>query len=131
MMAIQHLNVGIALLLLLAIGCSNGELSPPKETPAATQSEVKDGVEMDQSVQLIMEAAGIEQDGAQGAAETLAELGVSELCKAELVSAKRGTVIRVVNSEDEVYYLGFGGLGYLEVVRKDSTDGEILYAPEE
>ena len=32
-------------------------------------------------------------------------------------------------NREGVYYLGFGGAGYLEMIRKDSPDGEILYAP--
>lgn len=129
-MAIHHLNVGIVLLLFLAMGCGYGS-NLPEECPSVVQDEIKEGIEMEQSIQLIMEAADIDQDGAQGAVEVLAELGVLELSEAELVSNKRGAIIRVIDSESNAYYLGFGGLGYLEIIRKGSTDGEILYAPEE
>lgn len=130
-MAIHHLNVGIVLLLFLAIGCGYGKSNLPEECPSVAQTEIEEGIEMEQSIQLIMEAAGIDQDGAQGAVEVLAELGILELSEEELVSNKRCTVIRVIDSEGNAYYLGFGGLGYLEIIRKDSPDGEILYAPEE
>lgn len=86
---------------------------------------------MENSIQLIMEAGKIDRDSAEGTVETLAEIGAGALESAELISEKRGIVLRVVDTENQVYYLGFGGLGYLELIRKDSADGEILYAPED
>ena len=61
--------------------------------------------------------------------ETLYDVGAERVETAELVSEKQGVVLKATDTEGTVYYLGFGGSGYLEIIRKDSPDGEILYAP--
>ena len=97
-----------------------------------TRAESEDVVDMEQkSVQLIMDAGSIDLDSAQGTVETLVDLGASALEAVELVSNKTGIVLRAEDEDGQVYYLGFGGLGYLEIIRKDSTNGEIIYAPED
>ncbi len=86
---------------------------------------------MEQSVQLIREAGSLDADSAQGTIETLVSLGVGTLQSAELVSNDTGVVLQVQDDKGDTYYLGYGAFGYLEIVRKDSLDGEIIYAPAE
>ena len=66
-----------------------------------------------------------------GSVEVLGELGAAPLQGAEKLEARFGTTLRVTDRNGQVYYLGYGGLGYLEIVRRDAPDGEILYAPED
>ena len=84
---------------------------------------------MEQSVRLIREAGNLKADSAQGTVETLTSLGVGPLKSAELVSEDNGVILKVQDENNATYYLGYGSFGYLELVRKDAMDGEIIYAP--
>ena len=75
-----------------------------------------------------MQEGGIAEDSARGAVDRLAKLGVPELVSAETVPDAWGTSLRVTDAGGQVYYLGFGGFGYLEIIRKDSIDGEVVFA---
>ncbi|MBR0208940.1 MAG: hypothetical protein IJQ43_08585 [Oscillospiraceae bacterium] len=86
---------------------------------------------MEKNVKLLMKAGDLDRDSAEGSVELLGELGVGELKKAEKLESRFGTTLRVTDRDGRVFYLGYGGLGYLEIVRKDAPDGEILYAPED
>ena len=130
-MTVPYMKIIIGLLILTTVGCGRRESPPGGPEPAEQQTESERDTEMEQSIQLLMDAGSLDRDSAQGTVETLAELGVPPLESAELVSDARGVTLRAVDAEGAVYYLGYGGLGYLEIVRKDSEDGEILYAPEE
>ncbi len=110
----------IGILLIFAIGLS-GCKTQPQVTDNATVKT--DGVE------LIKDAGNLSRDSAQCAVETLYNVGAERVKTAELVSEKQGVVLKATDTEGTVYYLGFGGSGYLEMIRKDSPDGEILYAP--
>lgn len=111
---------GIGILLIFAIGLSGCKTQPQVTDNATVET---DGVE------LIKDAGNLSQDSAQGAVETLYDVGSERVETAELVSEKQGVILKATDIEGTVYYLGFGGSGYLEIIRKDSPDGEILYAP--
>lgn len=111
---------GIGILLIFAIGLSGCKTQPQVTDNATVET---DGVE------LIKDAGNLSQDSAQGAMETLYESGAAEVTTAELVSENYGVTLKVTDMNGKVYYLGFGGSGYLEIIRKDSENGEILYAP--
>lgn len=129
-MAFSNTYAIILALMLITTGCSYLADSP-REPSMETRAESEDVVDMEQSVQLIMDAGSIDLDSAQGTVETLVDLGASALEAVELVSNKTGIVLRAEDEDGQVYYLGFGGLGYLEIIRRDSADGEIIYAPED
>ena len=129
-MAFSNTYSIILALMLITTGCSYLADSP-REPSMETRAESEDVVDMEQSVQLIMDAGSIDLDSAQGTVETLVDLGASALEAVELVSNKTGIVLRAEDEDGQVYYLGFGGLGYLEIIRRDSADGEIIYAPED
>lgn len=86
---------------------------------------------MEQSIELIMSAGNLDLDSAQGAMETLNDLNISSIQEAEQVSNNSSVVLKIIDAKNDIYYLGFGSFGYLELVRKDSPDGEIIYAPME
>ena len=111
---------GIGILLIFAIGLSGCKTQPQVIDNATVET---DGVE------LIKDAGNLSQDSAQGAVETLYDVGAERVKTAELVSENHGVTLKVTDVNGKVYYLGFGGSGYLEIIRKDSTNGEILYAP--
>ncbi len=130
-MAFSNTYAIILALMLITTGCSYSADSP-RGPSMETRAESEDVVDMEQkSVQLIMDAGSIDLDSAQGTVETLVDLGASALEAVELVSNKTGIVLRAEDEDGQVYYLGFGGLGYLEIIRRDSADGEIIYAPED
>lgn len=130
-MAFSNTYSIILALMLITTGCSYSADSP-RGPSMETRAESEDVVDMEQkSVQLIMDAGSIDLDSAQGTVETLVDLGASALEAVELVSNKTGIVLRAEDEDGQVYYLGFGGLGYLEIIRRDSADGEIIYAPED
>ena len=103
------------------------------ETETSNQEEPvnKEDASMEQSAELLMNKGGLEEDSAYGTVEQLQELGVPSLLTVEVVSKKRGLTLRVVDEDGTTYYLGYGGMGYLEIIRLGTTDGKILYAPEE
>ena len=117
--------------LLLATGCESTEAARDHAPSANDHAESEVRADMEQSIRLLREAGQLDTDSAQGAMETLVELGIASIKEAELVSNDVGAVLQIVDTEDNMYYLGFGGLGYLEIVRRDSPDGEIIYAPME
>lgn len=86
---------------------------------------------MEQSIQLIMSAGSLDLDSAQGTMETLNDLSISSIKEVKQVSNHSSMVLKIIDSKNDIYYLGFGGFGYLEIVRKGSLDGEIIYAPME
>ncbi len=117
----------------LLMGCG-AVVNEDIETDMSNQEEPVDkeeNVSMKQSAELLMNKGGLEEDSAYGTVEQLQELGVSPLLTVEVVSKKRGLTLRVVDEEGTTYYLGYGGMGYLEIIRLGTTDGKILYAPEE
>lgn len=114
---------GIGILLIFVIGLSG----------CKTQLQITDNAvaetDREHAVELIKDAGNLSQGSAQGAIETLYESGTAEVTTAELVSESYGVTLKVTDVNGKVYYLGFGGSGYLEIIRKDSENGEILYAP--
>ena len=86
---------------------------------------------METGVELLMETGKLDRDSAEGSLEVLRELGAAPLRDAEKLGSQYGTALRVTDRDGRVFYLGYGGLGYLEIVRKGAPDGEILYAPED
>ena len=118
-MAFSNTYAIILALMLITTGCSYSADSP-RGPSMETRAESEDVVDMEQkSVQLIMDAGSIDLDSAQGTVETLVDLGASALEAVELVSNKTGIVLRAEDEDGQVYYLGFGGLGYLEIIRRD------------
>ena len=114
---------GIGILLIFAIG-----LSGCKTQPQITDNAVVE-TDREHAVELIKDAENLSQDSAQGAVETLYDVGAEGVETVELVSENHGVTLKVTDVNGKVYYLGFGGAGYLEMIRKDAPDGEILYAP--
>ncbi len=103
----------IGILLIFAIGLSGCKTQPQVTDNATVET---DGVE------LIKNAGNLSQDSAQGAVETLYDVGAERVETAELVSEKQGVILKTTDIAGTVYYLGFGGSGYLEIIRKDSPD---------
>lgn len=106
----KKLLLGIVCLLLFS-GCG-------KKIDLSEQAEIA----------MIQDAGEIGKSGAQGAVERLHEIGASDVQKASLISKEKGITLKVQDADGSVYYLGFGDLGYLEIIRKDAKDGKILYA---
>ena len=121
---------GIGILLILAIGLSGCKTQTQvTENKGEKTDAVEVRTDMEHAVELMKDAGNLSQDSAQGAMETLYESGAAEVTTAELVSENYGVTLKVTDVNGKVYYLGFGGSGYLEIIRKDSENGEILYAP--
>lgn len=120
-------SVGVLLILIIGLsGCKN------QTQVTENQSEEIDivqgeGTDIGHAVEIIKRAGNLSQNNAQGAVETLYESGASEVETAELVSENHGVTLKVIDVDEKVYYLGFSNLGYLEMIRKDSENGEILY----
>lgn len=122
---------GIGILLILAIGLSGCKTQTQVTENKGEKTDAVEEVrtDMEHAVELMKDAGNLSQDSAQGAMETLYESGAAEVTTAELVSENYGVTLKVTDVNGKVYYLGFGGSGYLEIIRKDSENGEILCAP--
>lgn len=131
MWLIRYISVITGLALFMSLSYGYNKTVRLDEYPLKTQTESEEIVEMEKNIQLIMDAGDIDQDSAEGTVEILLDLGVSSLKNVELISRTHGIVLCAVDSEGNTYYLGFGEFGYLEIIRKDSEDGVVIYAPEE
>lgn len=120
--------------LLTLTGCP-GDLpqSEPISTTAAaptiTAQESATGDEvMKNSTTLLQKKLGVSESRAQDALETMTQAGISpELKKVRLLSKSPGITALVTDSRGDAYYLAFGGLDYLELIRRGSAGGEIIY----
>lgn len=125
-----------ALLLLGATlvfcGCARTAEQKPKDGDAVeTQEPSGDTTEdlegLDANALMIKEAVGIDADRAKGASETLAGLEVGELVSAERLGDDTYET-KVTAADGRCYFLEFSQMGYLQVVRADATDGEVVWA---
>ena len=83
---------------------------------------------MKNSAVLLQKELHISESRAQGAMETMTQAGVDpDLKKVKLVSKTPSIKALVTDSKGNTYYLAFGGLDFLELIRRDSADGEIIY----
>lgn len=118
-------------LALLFAGCSDNvqaeQPAPTTTTESAQEWSTGDDV-MKNSAVLLQEELHISESRAQGAMETMTQAGVDpDLKKVEPVSKTPGIKALVTDSKGNTYYLSFGGLDFLELIRRDSADGEIIY----
>ena len=121
----------IILSILLTVSCIQKQAVQDNIFSKENSIESGETADMEQSIQLIMSAGNLDLDSAQGAMETLNALGISSIKEAERVPNNSSVVLQIIDTKNNIYYLGFGTFGYLEIVRKDSLDGEIIYAPME
>ncbi|MDO4759659.1 MAG: hypothetical protein Q4A30_02700 [Candidatus Saccharibacteria bacterium] len=61
--------------------------------------------------------------------EALDSLRVSELLEAQVFPGRAGKTIAVKDISGKNYYIGLSEYGFVEIVRSDSTTGEIVYMP--
>lgn len=121
----------IVLSMLLTVSCIHKQAAQDNISSKQNNFESGETTDMEQSIQLIMSAGNLDLDSAQGAIEALNDLNISSVKEAEQVSNNSGVILKIIDAKNDIYYLGFGSFGYLEIVRKDSPDGEIIYAPVE
>ena len=121
----------IILSILLTVSCIQKQAVQDNIFSKENSMESGETADMEQSIQLIMSAGNLDLDSAQGAMETLNDLNISSIQEAEQVSNNSSVVLKIIDAKNYIYYLEFGSFGYLELVRKDSPDGEIIYAPME
>lgn len=57
----------------------------------------------------------------------LKKYGASALCLAETLPTKIGITLRITDVSNKVFFVFLGGHGYIEIIRKDSIDGTIIY----
>lgn len=57
--------------------------------------------------------------------------GASEIKKVEDISENTGIILKVKDVEDNIYFLGFSELCYLEIIRKNLETGESIYVATE
>lgn len=109
-------------------GCKNFGDGKEKDGIVSESASFQEGEKtLEADVKLLIDETEIDLDCAEGIVERLRKVGASELIEVELLSQKRGYHVRVIDTEKRIYHLGLGRMGYLECIRKDSEDGEILY----
>ncbi len=118
-------------LMLLFVGCSDNaqaeQPAPTTTTESAQEWSTEDEV-MKNSAVLLQKELHISESRAQGVMETMTQAGVDpDLKKVKLVSKTPGIKALATDSKGNTYYLAFGGLDFLELIRRDSADGEIIY----
>lgn len=118
-----------ACVILFLCGCETHE----DETQAMTSvSKIAQngtgGDKMKNSVDMLQNKLKISEVRAEGALEILTQSGVvSPFKKVKPLDTKRGIQALVTDQTGQNYYLGFDDLGFLELVRKDSAQGEVVY----
>lgn len=83
---------------------------------------------MDAEAKMFQDIVGVSNYASEGTVSTLHDVGCGEIKDVILVSSKRGYTVKVIDEDNNVYFAGLGGLGYVEVIRRDSEDGELVYA---
>lgn len=78
------------------------------------------------NAKMLQDTLGIAERGADEAATIIADLGVGELKSMKIVPGTTKTVT-VVDVYGKTYVLEFSQMGYLHVVREESTDGKIIF----
>jgi len=116
-------------LALLFAGCSdNAQAEQPAPTTESAQEWSTGDDVMESSAVLLQKELYISESRAHGAMKTMTQAGVDpDLKKVKLVSKTSGIKALVTDSKGNTYYLAFGGLDFLELIRRDSADGEIIY----
>ena len=116
-----------SLLALLGLGastllgaCKGGDNDEPEELTPEEQ-EVKSI-----NAQIIGEAMGFSESRANAAAERVRYAELGELASAERVESLTNTA-KVTTVDGDVYYLAFSSNDFLQVVRKDEPDGEVVW----
>lgn len=126
----MKINIGILFLLISIAFIDEKDFKKYKNCLFFEKmTEVSENMRKENSVQLLIEIGKLDSDSAEGTVYTLTELGISQLEKVKKIPCKTGVALQVTDSTGNTYYLGYGELGYLEVIRKDSMDGELLYVP--
>lgn len=116
-----------SLLVLLGLGVStllgackgNADDESQKLTPE--EQEVKNT-----NARIIGEAMGFSESRANAAAERMGYAELGELESAERVESLSNTA-KVTTVDGVVYYLSFSSKDFLQVVRKDELDGEVVW----
>ena len=121
----------LMLFLLMGITITGKDSSIEYRNGSSSEMVEKEdeAMEDEKSIQLLIKNGNLDSDSAEGTMDTLADLGISSLNKVKKISSRDGVTLRVIDSRGDIYYLGYGEFGYLEIVRKDSKDGKLLYAP--
>ena len=83
------------------------------------------------ATKLLTDEGNMDKGSARGTAETLEALGVPPIQSVFRTDGEHGFTLRINDQNGKTYYLGYDEMGYLEIVRRDAEDGEILYAAEE
>ncbi len=118
------LEAGIFAVLCLSSGC------PPVQTfiMEISQGRVKEELMEYNDAQFLAKQFGIDDDCAEGLADELHSVGASQIIEIELIPCKYGYQGRLTDDAGNTYFVVLGGLGYLELIRAGSPDGEVLYA---
>ncbi len=61
--------------------------------------------------------------------DILDNLRVFELLEAKVFPGRAGKTIEVKDISEQKYYIGLSEYGYVEIVRRDSPNGKIVYMP--
>lgn len=102
----------------------------PNEQTGESSNEAgaeEEQIPLDANAVIIKTATGYDDDCCAGASETLEELEIGDLESVTLVPEYSYTY-KATTFDGQDYYLEFGEYGYLEVVRSDALDGEVLWA---
>jgi hypothetical protein len=93
-----------------------------------TESDKSGDNTLNENKKLIIDNIGIDDDCAQGVVDELNRLEIKKLISIQDYSTGgNGYIFSVTDEENHVYFIGLGALGYLEIIREDSLDGDILY----
>lgn len=129
---IKILSVICFCAIFSVVGCA--EKSTDRQYPVTSSKIVQINTEgggkseMKNSAEMLRDKLKISEARANGTMEILTQSGVSpQLKKVKLISDKQGIEAIVTDKSGNSYYLAFDGMEFLELVRKDSAQGEIVY----
>lgn len=61
--------------------------------------------------------------------DALARLSIKSLKQAQAFPGRSGQTIEVTDDANQKYYIGLSEYGFVEIIRKDSPTGTILFVP--
>lgn len=112
------------------VGCvdKNTNIKEKTKQNEIIQNNYKGKDDMKNDVDLLCDKLKISEERAKGAIEILMQSGVSsQIKKVKLIDNKQGIEAIVTDKNGNKFYLSFDEMGFLELARKDSAHGEILF----
>lgn len=78
-------------------------------------------------IELFQEETGLSFYSARACVSVLHENGCDKIKEISIISDNKGYTVKITDHNENIFFAGIGELGLMDVIRKDSEDGEPVY----